>query len=137
MASLAMVMVGALLIPFVPSARAATTYVQIVDYSFNPSTVVIDLGDTVIWNQTGAHTHTVTSTTPAGELNSGDLATGAQYSHTFNTAGTFNYHCSIHTSMTGSVTVIDTSIPEFSNAPFVVLGMLVLAMVVLVTSRSR
>ena len=137
MASLAMVMVGALLIPFVPSARAATTYVQIVDYSFNPSTVVIDLGDTVIWNQTGAHTHTVTSTTPAGELDSGDLTTGAQYSHTFNTAGTFNYHCSIHTSMTGSVTVIDTSIPEFSNAPFVVLGMLVLAMVVLVTSRSR
>lgn len=137
MASLAVVMVGALLIPFVPNARAATTYVQIADYSFTPSTVVIDLGDTVIWNQTGPHTHTVTSTTPAGELNSGDLVTGAQYSHTFNTAGTFNYHCSIHTSMTGSVTVIDTSIPEFSNAPFVVLGMLVLAMVVLVTGRSR
>jgi len=136
-ASLIMVMVGALAMPLVPSARAATTYVLIKDNFFDPSTVTIDIGDTVVWNQTGTNSHTVTSTTPAGELNSGTLTTGQQYSHTFNVAGTFNYRCTIHGGMTGSVVVIDASIPEFSSAPLVVLGMLVLAMFVLVTGRNR
>ena len=41
------------------------------------------------------------------ELNSGTLAAGAGYQHTFATAGTFGYHCAIHgTAMAGSVTVV-------------------------------
>ena len=43
--------------------------------------------------------------TVARELDSGNLATSAQYAHRFFTAGVFPYHCSIHTSMTGAVTV--------------------------------
>ena len=41
------------------------------------------------------------------ELNSGNLSTGAGYQHTFATAGTFGYHCTIHgaAAMSGSVTV--------------------------------
>jgi len=38
--------------------------------------------------------------------------------------------------MTGSVVVIDPSIPEFSSVPLVVLGMLVLAVFVLVAGRN-
>jgi hypothetical protein len=44
----------------------------------------------------------------SGELN-GSLAPAAQYAHTFNTAGTFNYHCTIHpgcASLAGKVVVI-------------------------------
>ena len=46
-----------------------------------------------------------TSPPPAKELNSAALATNATYVHTFNTVGTFPYHCSIHPSMTASVIV--------------------------------
>jgi len=49
-------------------------------------------------------------TAPGGggalELNSGNIASGGVFSHTFLSTGTFNYHCTIHPStMIGSVTV--------------------------------
>jgi plastocyanin len=43
------------------------------------------------------------------ELNSGTINPGADYSHTFTTAGTFPYHCTIHPSMTGNQVVVDAS----------------------------
>ncbi|HEX4936852.1 MAG TPA: hypothetical protein VFV33_26905 [Gemmatimonadaceae bacterium] len=39
------------------------------------------------------------------ELNSGTLAAGVGFQHTFASAGSFPYHCTIHPSMTGTVTV--------------------------------
>lgn len=48
-------------------------------------------------------------TSPGGgstkELNSANLAQGGSYAHTFANAGTYSYHCAIHTSMTGTVTI--------------------------------
>lgn len=43
------------------------------------------------------------------ELNGSVAASGGQYSHTFQTAGTFNYYCTIHptcTSLAGTIVVI-------------------------------
>jgi plastocyanin len=41
------------------------------------------------------------------ELNSGNIAgSGGVFAHTFNTAGSFGYHCAIHTNMTGTITVV-------------------------------
>ena len=47
-------------------------------------------------------------TTPvARELDSGNIAGGSAYVHTFANAGTFGYHCTIHgTGMAGTVTVV-------------------------------
>jgi plastocyanin len=39
------------------------------------------------------------------ELNSSVLSAGQTYSHTFKTAGAFPYHCGVHQSMKGRVTV--------------------------------
>lgn len=39
------------------------------------------------------------------ELNSPNLGNGGVYTHTFASAGTFPYHCKIHTTMTSTVTV--------------------------------
>lgn len=53
------------------------------------------------------------STNPAPgaslELNSRDLVPAAQYPHRFFTANLFPYHCSIHPSMTGTITVADAA----------------------------
>ncbi len=44
---------------------------------------------------------------PARELDSGNIANGAQYAHTFANRGTFSYCCNIHgcSKMSGTVTV--------------------------------
>jgi plastocyanin len=47
--------------------------------------------------------HTVTSNT--GVFNSGTLGPGQSFSFTFQNAGTFQYHCSFHAGMVGSVVV--------------------------------
>jgi uncharacterized protein (TIGR03118 family) len=96
-----------------PSVLAATTNVNIVDFGFQPATVTIKVGDTVLWTNTGSFTHTTTSGTttggvrhPDGLWDSGSLSTGHSFSHTFTTAGNFPYYCTPHfTSMTGTVTV--------------------------------
>jgi plastocyanin len=33
------------------------------------------------------------------------------YTHTFDTAGSFSYHCTLHTGMTGPIKVSDSAAP--------------------------
>ncbi len=89
-----------------PSAGGQTTSVTIKDYEFTPTTVTIKVGDTVTWTNNGPSTHTVTA--DDGSFASGNLNQGGTFSHTFQTAGTFTYHCSINGSMTAmtNMTVI-------------------------------
>jgi plastocyanin len=68
-----------------------------------PSTLTVSVGTTVTWTNKDSASHTVTSNDNL--FNSGTLANGATFQHTFNQKGTFEYHCSIHTSMTAKVIV--------------------------------
>ncbi|MEO8541052.1 MAG: plastocyanin/azurin family copper-binding protein [bacterium] len=88
-------------------AHAANASVSIANFSFTPSTVSVNVGETVTWtnNQDGV-THTVSSDS-AGVFDSGNLASGSSFQKTFTTAGTFTYHCNIHSTMTGTVIVSD------------------------------
>jgi plastocyanin len=61
-------------------------------------------GGTVTWINKDTSVHTVTSNT-TGQFDSGNLATGASWSHTFALAGTYYYYCTIHPSMWGVVIV--------------------------------
>jgi plastocyanin len=81
--------------------------VSIVDFAFDPAAVEIPVGATVTWTNTGAAPHTATASD--GTFDSGQLAPGATFSHTFNAAGTFPYICQIHPQMTGTVTVVDAA----------------------------
>lgn len=92
-------------IPNMPGNTAAQTYnVAINNFAFSPAYLSIKAGDTVIWTNKDSAPHTVTSDA-GSELGSSTLSTGNTYSHTFNTAGTFNYHCSIHTMMKAKIVV--------------------------------
>jgi plastocyanin len=83
----------------------ATQTVQISNFSFQLSTIRIKAGTTVTWIQKDSAIHTVTSTNPAGLFDSRNLAQGQQFTFTFSNPGTYEYQCSIHTSMTGKVIV--------------------------------
>ncbi len=78
--------------------------VSISGFAFNSAALTVAKGATVKWTNNDATAHTVTSDTGT-ELNSGSIAPGATFSHTFSAAGSFSYHCNIHPSMTAAITV--------------------------------
>jgi plastocyanin len=71
--------------------------------AFSPATLTIKVGTTVTWTNKDSTTHTVISDN--GVFQSGNMAPNATFTYTFNNAGTFPYHCSIHPSMKGTVVV--------------------------------
>jgi predicted lipoprotein with Yx(FWY)xxD motif len=88
-----------------PAAHAhATMQVAIQNFAFSPQTITVAPGTTVIWTNKDNVEHTVTSDTGAWP-DSGNLATNHTFSHTFTKAGTYAYHCALHSSMTGRVIV--------------------------------
>lgn len=84
------------------STSTKTDQIVIKDFAFNPSSITVKIGDTVTFTNDDSVTHTVAGD---GGIDSRDLATGESYKETFNTAGTFNYHCTIHPTMKGMVVV--------------------------------
>jgi plastocyanin len=71
--------------------------------AFDPSTITITTGTTITWTNKDAIGHSVTSDT--GIFDSGIINAAGTFSYTFDTAGTFTYHCKIHSTMTASVIV--------------------------------
>lgn len=77
--------------------------VRIADFSFSPKDITVQAGTTVTWTNEGRAPHTVTA--DKGAFDSKRMSPGATFSFTFDTPGVYDYHCDIHPSMTGKVTV--------------------------------
>jgi plastocyanin len=88
-----------------PTTTPTTAHanVAISGFAFVPQTLTVSVGTTVTWANNDSSSHTITSNDNLFE--SGTIAKGATFSHTFEQKGTFNYRCSIHPSMTGKVIV--------------------------------
>jgi len=56
------------------------------------------------------------------ELSSGSIAPAGTFPHTFMTAGTFPYHCTIHSNMTGNSVTVDASSANTSASISIVGG---------------
>ena len=78
--------------------------VFIKDFAFSPAEVTINVGDSVTWKNEDEVDHTLVSNS-GSEIDSGALPNSAMYLHTFMVAGTYEYHCGIHSSMEGKVIV--------------------------------
>jgi plastocyanin len=81
--------------------------VTISDFKFAPATITITVGDTITWSNNGPSPHTATANDH--RFDTGTLNKGQSASHTFNTAGTFAYICTIHPFMHGTVVVQGSS----------------------------
>lgn len=83
---------------------SASVSVSIKNFAFNPSTITVHKGTKVTWTNNDSVGHTVTGNNggPASQL----INPGQSYSYTFNTVGSFPYHCGVHPSMLGTVQVI-------------------------------
>lgn len=77
-------------------------------FAFSPASLTIKAGTTVKWENTTQAPHTVTSD-DGKSFDSGSAnpisAQGGTFSFTFNTPGTFAYHCSIHPFMKATIIV--------------------------------
>ncbi len=69
---------------------------------FSPRTMTIDVGDSVRATNADAVRHDWTN---PGVFESGDLGPGQSYSFRFDDSGRFDYECTIHDGMTGSIAV--------------------------------
>ncbi|MDD4991987.1 MAG: cupredoxin domain-containing protein [Paludibacter sp.] len=81
----------------------AANEVFIQGMAFSPATLTVTAGTTVKWTNKDGVAHTVTCDT--GLFDSGNVGANGTYSHAFTTAGTYNYHCTYHSSMTAKVVV--------------------------------
>jgi len=80
------------------------TQVSMKDIKFNPGTVTIKTGGKVTWTNDDSVGHDVT----ADDFESGSpggIDGGSTYSHTFKKPGTYDYVCSVHPGMKGTVKV--------------------------------
>jgi plastocyanin len=124
--NIAMVFGIGLLLTVCPSRASATTFMVTVGnggFFFFPSTLTLQVGDTVEWTwSAGGHSSTSgacsgSHCTPDGLWDSGILNQGDTFSHMFNAAGSFPYHCSPHGGCCGMRGTITVSAPTPTPTP--------------------
>jgi plastocyanin len=89
------------------STVTIVTTVQVANNNFTPNAITVPAGTVVTWDwgagPTSAHNVTFANT-PGHPLDIGNMTSGSAQ-RTFSTAGVFNYQCTNHVGMTGTVTV--------------------------------
>ncbi|MFI5894027.1 cupredoxin family copper-binding protein [Actinoplanes sp. NPDC051513] len=86
-----------------PASAAGGSTVEIGNFAFTPPTLTVSPGTSVTWKFDDSTDHTVTA--DDNSFTSQPMGAGQTYEHTFATAGTLAYHCSIHPFMKGTIEV--------------------------------
>ena len=94
------------LLATVAQPASAVTTVGIVNYAFSRSTVRVAEGGHIEWHNNGSVAHTSTQNGSLSLWNTGNIAPGTSSSSVqLRAAGSYPYHCAIHTSMHGLIKV--------------------------------
>ncbi len=89
-----------------PSGDAVrSAKVEIEDYAYNPDPVTIEEGGKVTWINKDSVAHTATA--DDGSFDTGAIEEGKLKSETFKQPGTYDYICSIHPTMHGTIEVVE------------------------------
>lgn len=81
-------------------APVAGTEVAVVDNDFEPAALEVEAGDTVTWTWEGGNQHDVAFDQVASEIQ-----TGGTWTRTFDEPGEYDYLCTVHPNMQGTVVV--------------------------------
>lgn len=82
-----------------PGPGASEVFIQ--GFAYNPSSITVAANTTVTWTNKDAVSHTVTSNN--GTFDSGLIGPNGTFSFKFTAAGSYQYHCTPHPSMTATV----------------------------------
>jgi plastocyanin len=113
------ILISVLPLAWTRPAQAATQIVSVQNFVFTPAADSIAAGDVVRWNWVGG-IHTTTSGkvgSPNGLWDAPLDQSNTFFQRTFNTPGTFPYHCTFHGlgGMTGTITVVGNAAPVVQN----------------------
>lgn len=84
------------------TASVSTNSVEIKNMSFNPQNITVKVGSEISFTNNDGINHTVTA--DGGKFDQ-PVSPGQTITITITDTGTYGYHCSIHTSMTGTIIV--------------------------------
>lgn len=117
-----LVLVGSAVVPLAAAglaapAHAATTKIDIKNFSYSNPGLKIAVGDKVTWTNLDKPPHDATATAGPEKFKSPTLATGQSWSYTFTKPGTYSYICSIHPQMTASVIVAKPAVKKPAAKP--------------------
>jgi amicyanin len=84
-------------------AQNAANAIGIDNFTFNPQRLTVKAGSTVTWTNKDDIPHAIAAVNK--EFKSKALDTGDAYSFTFAAPGTYQYFCSLHPHMTGTIVV--------------------------------
>jgi plastocyanin len=89
-------------------AAAGSAEIAIENFAFLPATLTVPPGTTVTWSNHDEEPHNVVDVPVAGQprvFRSQAVDGGEKYSFVFSQPGTYNYICSIHPRMQGTIVV--------------------------------
>ena len=78
--------------------------IEIKDFAFNPQTLTVKSGETITWINRDDEPHTVVSVGKKFQKSSA-LDTDQKFTITAGASGTYEYFCSVHPKMTGTIVV--------------------------------
>lgn len=87
-------------------ASAKTWAVKIAGMRFEPDTLTVGRGDTIVWANDDPVAHTVTSVA-AGAFDSRTIAPGGRWTHHAAAPGRYPYACAFHPTMRATLIVKD------------------------------
>jgi plastocyanin len=78
--------------------------IEIKDFAFNPQTLTVKSGEKVTWINRDEEPHTIMSVEKQFKKSTA-LDTDQEFTITAGAPGTYNYYCSVHPKMTGTIVV--------------------------------
>ena len=78
--------------------------IEIKDFAFNPQTITVKSGEKVTWINRDEEPHTIVSVGKQFKKSTA-LDTDQEFTITVGTPGTYEYFCSVHPKMTGTIVV--------------------------------
>lgn len=88
--------------------KVAPNTVMVQDFAFGPNKLVVKKGTTITWTNRDTAHHDITPDEKSDSFKPSKLlAKGESYTFTFNTVGTYSYHCSPHPYMKATIEVTE------------------------------
>jgi plastocyanin len=86
------------------STSSKQNRIEIKDFAFNPQTLTVKSGEKVTWVNRDEEPHTIVSVEKQFKKSTA-LDTDQEFTITAGAPGTYNYFCSVHPKMTGTIVV--------------------------------
>ncbi len=86
------------------STTSKQNRIEIKDFAFNPQTITVKSGEKVTWINRDEEPHTIVSVGKQFKKSTA-LDTDQEFTITVGAPGTYDYFCSVHPKMTGTIVV--------------------------------